>query len=109
MQEEAKPYDVGKLPELRRLAEEVQATKRPRRLTREGDSLAMVVPIPASSKRQRSIASGGGEPDNVLLRLLEIGKTAELDPNEPTDVSANKHKYLADAYAPSSSVRTTQR
>lgn len=55
------------------------------------------VPVPIPRRRKRRTVPGNTE--NSLVRLIEIGNTARLAPDEPADVSANKDKYLAGAYA----------
>jgi hypothetical protein len=53
MAEHAEPIDISDLPELRRLAEEVQRTQKPRALTRDREVLAMVVPASYPPPRRR--------------------------------------------------------
>lgn len=69
-------------------------------LTRGVEELLEVRPIPTRRKRAARIRSGrtrGADNQNEwLLRLVDIGATMAAE--GPTDVSANKHKYLADAY-----------
>ena len=48
MAERIKFIDIGETPELLKLAEEVHRTHEPRLLRREGEDLAMVVPLPDS-------------------------------------------------------------
>jgi hypothetical protein len=43
--------DVGALPELAQLAEEVRRTRRPRVLRRDGQDIAMIVPAAPSASR----------------------------------------------------------
>ncbi len=45
------PIDISNLPDLIRIAEEVQATKTPRILKRESEPVAMLMPIGAGVKR----------------------------------------------------------
>ena len=46
MAEHIDPIDIGDTPELVRLAEDVHRSHRPRILRRDGEDLAMVVPLP---------------------------------------------------------------
>ena len=39
------PIDISSLPDIRRLAEEVQATKTPRVLQRDNENIAVVMPL----------------------------------------------------------------
>lgn len=48
MARELKPLDIGNTPELLRVAEEVQRTRQPRRLQRNSQDVAIVIPVPAS-------------------------------------------------------------
>jgi hypothetical protein len=45
MRHDAEPLDESASPDLRRLAEEVRSTGRPRLLRRDGEALAMIVPV----------------------------------------------------------------
>jgi hypothetical protein len=58
MGEDIRPLDITDTPELLQLAEEVRRTKEPRLLRRDGEDLAIVVPLaPTSSRRRRAKAS----------------------------------------------------
>jgi hypothetical protein len=138
------PFDVAGDPQLAELAEEVQRTRQPRALKRDGETLAYLSPAPPvrgkqspeagpRKPRRRSkrftmddplwdivgIAASGGPGDvsedrqdkpagtsgrrsrakgNFLTGLLEIADSGAVPVGGPTDVSSNKHKYLADAY-----------
>jgi hypothetical protein len=63
MSRELKPVDISAVPELVRLAEEVRATKEPRLLRREGEDVAVLIPLPAPSKRRarRTVAKAEDE------------------------------------------------
>jgi hypothetical protein len=45
------PIDASKLPDLLKVAEEVNATKTPRLIKRNGETLAMLMPAGATAKR----------------------------------------------------------
>jgi hypothetical protein len=49
MAEPHKAIEIGDAPEILRLAEEVQRAGEPRVLRKDGEDLAMVVPLPAAS------------------------------------------------------------
>jgi hypothetical protein len=51
MHEEDEPIDVTALPELRRLAEAVRRSGKPRLLRRDGETLAMLVPLAKKAVR----------------------------------------------------------
>jgi len=101
MAKEHKPIDISNSPELLRLAEEIQRSQQPRILVREAEELVEVRPIRAKGNRStqgRSRRTGtAANPNDWLLRLIDLGE-ADAPADRPTDVSANKHKYLAEAY-----------
>ena len=53
------PIDITTIPELKRIAEEVEATKTPRELRRENKTVAVIMParrVPARKKREKTKA-----------------------------------------------------
>jgi hypothetical protein len=54
MAEQPKSIDITDIPEVLRLAEEVRRAGEPRLLQRDGEDLAMVVPLPQPKPRRRS-------------------------------------------------------
>ena len=52
MATELTPVDIGAMPELIRLVEEVRASGHPRRLRRAGEDVALLVPAPSAPKRR---------------------------------------------------------
>jgi hypothetical protein len=90
MVKQAKRLDVTHTPELLRLAEEVAGSDEARVLTRDGEELAILMPARKQRSRRRSKVES---PNQWLANLIGIGAS-----EGPTDVSVNKHKYLADAY-----------
>ena len=77
--------------ELLRVAEEVRDSREPVLLTRDGEELAIVRPVPRRSK-----ASPKGTPlteNDPLFGLIGIGRSGI-----PGGVSGKKHEYLAKAY-----------
>ena len=101
MAHELRPFDISGSPELLRLAEEVQATKQPRVLVRDSEELAVVVPVESTTlgpkpKRARDRRTSQDDP---LWQIIGMGDAAGSE-NDPTDVSDNKYKYLAQAYDP---------
>lgn len=91
MAKEPKRIDISAIPELLSIAEEVRRTNEPRILKQDSEDLAILTPIKPVAKR-----GAKGKPvtkDDPLWNLVGIGHSGG-----PGDVSANKHKYLADAY-----------
>lgn len=52
MAKEMRPIDISSVPDLVRIAEEVRTTGRPRILRRNGEDMAMVIPIAHGRKRR---------------------------------------------------------
>ena len=92
MQREFRPVDIGNIPELLRLAEEVNASKEPRVLRRNGEDLAILMPAKPSRKKAKR---GPVTEEDALFRLIGIGKSGI-----PGGVSGKKHQYLARVYRP---------
>lgn len=91
MAKEPKRIDISAIPELLSIAEEVRRTNEPRILRQNSGDLAILAPIKPVAKR---VAKGKPtSADDPLWKLVGIGHSGG-----PGDVSANKHKYLADAY-----------
>jgi hypothetical protein len=91
---ERKAIDITDVPALLRIAREVQETKEATLLRDQGQDVALLVPV----DQDRAKASHRGRrmrPGDSLSRIIGIGES-----HGPTDISSNKHKYLADAYAP---------
>lgn len=90
---EVEPLDVTDSPEVRELAEEVARTGAARVLTRDGEALAIVSPVP--NKRRRRPEPPQAEPSSLndwLGDLIGVGKSSG-----PGDVSANIHRHVAEA------------
>ena len=86
MRKEVEPVQVGNLPELLRIAEEVRDTKQPRVLMHEREAVAIIAPV---SPVRRTRKSGILTADDPLSKLV-----GTLSSKEPTDAS-KKHEYLA--------------
>ena len=89
-EKEPKRIDISSIPELLSMAQEVRSTNESSILKQENEDLAMLTPIKPVAKRTPK-----GKPttaDDPLWKLVGIGHSGK------GDVSANKHKYLADAY-----------
>ncbi len=91
MAEAFKSVDISKLPQVVRLAEQVARSGKARILRRKDRELAILAPIPRVKR-----TSARGRPftfEDSLWKIIGIGNSGL------TDVSENKHKYLAEAYA----------
>jgi hypothetical protein len=98
MQKETQPIDITNLPDLLKLAEEVQSTRQPVVLKRGPDAIAVIAPLEPATVARGTRRRGQANPNDWLLRLADIG--ADSPPaDQATDVSANKYQYLAEAYA----------
>lgn len=94
MAKEMKYTDISEIhnvPELVRIAEEVQASKQPRVLTRDGEELVVVQPAVGTRtvKRARAHVLTADDPLSKLVGALAS--------HEPTDAS-KKHEYLAQTH-----------
>ena len=103
--------DISDLPEVLRLAEEVQASGEPRVLTHGDQEVAVLAPVVAPPKASSAAPEAAPVRPEALPELDEdlsairalfgnfvgLGNSAG-SPDDPDDVSENKHKYLADAY-----------
>jgi hypothetical protein len=90
MAKEPKRIDISRIPELLSIAHEVQSTNEPYVLQEESKDVVLLTPIKPVAKR-----SGKGKPTNAddpLWKLVGIGHSGR------GDISANKHKYLAEVY-----------
>lgn len=91
MTSELNPIDSRRIPELDRLAEEVRMTGKPRRVQRDHEDIARLVPI-APARRRRGRPTSAHDP---LWNIVGMVTTYE----GPTDVSEQVDRYLADAHA----------
>jgi hypothetical protein len=90
MAKEPKRIDISRITELLSIAHEVQSTNEPYVLREDSKDVALLTPIKPGRKR-----SARGKPvtkDDPLWNLIGIGHSGR------GDISANKHKYLAEAY-----------
>ena len=86
--------DVTNAPELRRLAEEVQASKKPRVLSRDNEDLVIVQPVAPKRADGKTAKRGRG-----LTREDSLWNIAGIGHSGLHDVAIDHDKYLADAYA----------
>lgn len=78
--------DIGAWPELAHLAEEVRASGRPRALRRDGETLAVIVPLP---RRARPLAKRRLSPRALDAFRAAAGSWSDVDVNV----------FLTDVYA----------
>jgi len=96
MSNEISPIDITRFPELVRLAEEVQHSRRDLLLKHGEQALAVLTPVPSEDTMPRRAphSSSASERDSIL-NIIGIGESAE-----PTDIAHHEQQYLAEAYEP---------
>lgn len=95
MSSEVTSLDITNEPVLRRLVDEARSASKPLLLREDGRDVAEVRALDKAPKRRPRAAAGKPVTyDDPLWRLIGSARS-----EGPTDVSANKHKYLAEAYA----------
>ncbi len=99
MASENASVDIATAPDLQQLAETVRQSGKPIALTQDGETVAVLRPAPkraapTSAARRTSRRSGVFTMDDPLWSIVGMID----DPDGPTDVSSNKHAYLAGAY-----------
>ena len=72
------PIDISHLPDLLRLAEEVQNTKTPRILKRDNETVAMLMPVGTPVKPEKKPSPTKADYDASLAAL---GSWRDLDPD----------------------------
>lgn len=92
MAKEPKRIDISSIPELVEFVHEVRQTNEPSILQQEREDVAMLTPLKPVTKR--GIRGKPTTADDPLWKLVGIGHSGK------GDVSANKHRYLAEAYLP---------
>ncbi len=91
LNKQVKHIDISNIPELIRLAEEVQKSNQVTILTKDGKEVLEVRP-PKSARKRRASSGKGFSIDDPLYNL--VGSATS---DEPTDAS-KKHEYLAQAH-----------
>jgi hypothetical protein len=87
--------DISQIPELLRLAREVRMTIQPKSLRIGGEEVGILMP-PRKLRRRRPGRTPHLTADDSFWDIVGMSDAKE----GPTDVSANKDRYLAEAYAP---------
>jgi hypothetical protein len=90
MTEQLQPIDLNTRPDLLPVVEEVEATRTPRHLQRNGQDV--VVLQPAKPERRRSRHKQFSL-DDSLFNIVGMARS-----EGPGDVATNHDKYLAEAY-----------
>lgn len=94
MAKEVRRVDVGSVPELLRIAQQVKETGEPCLLKQADEELAIITPMTRPSSRTvRRRRSGIITKDDPIWNIVGMGASGG-----PGDISENKHKYLAEAY-----------
>jgi hypothetical protein len=92
MAKEPRHIDISSIPELQKLVREVRQTNEPSILREEREDVAMLTPLKPVTKR--GVRGKPTTADDPLWKLVGIGHSGK------GDISANKHKYLAEASMP---------
>jgi hypothetical protein len=95
MAKELKSVDITHAPDVLRLAEEVARSGVPFLLRKDDADVALLSPAPPTPRHARRRKSTSS--DDPLASIIGIAEAADF-PEVPGDVSANKHRYLAEAY-----------
>jgi hypothetical protein len=92
MARELRSIDISNTPDVLKLAEEVKRRNEPYLLQRDSEDIAVLMPAPKRKKlgtRVKPVTE-----DDPLFRSVGSGHSGI------GDISANKHRYVAEAYAP---------
>ena len=92
MVKELKYVDITNVPDLLRIAQEVQTSREPRVLRRDNEDIAVLVPA-KSSRARRATRGKVLTREDPLFDLIGIGQS-EI----PGGVSGKKHEYLLEAF-----------
>src|SRR4051812_4290714 len=90
-----RPLDITASPELLRLVEEVERSGEGRLLKRGEQDVAVLTPVaprgaPKRPPKRRQAPIDYSDPIFNIIGMIST--------DEPTDVAANKHQYLAEAF-----------
>ena len=87
-----KKVQITRATDIVALAEEVRRTNRPAVLQRDSEDIALLTPV--RTGEEPVLAGQPFTMDDPLWDIVGVGESEGV-----TDVSSNKHKYVADAYA----------
>lgn len=97
MAKELRPLDAREVPGLLSIVEEVRESGEARVVTHADEEMAILSPIRPRAKRpSRHRKAAIITKDDSLWNIVGM---ADKPDDRVSDVSANKHKYLAEAYA----------
>jgi hypothetical protein len=84
MTSELTPIDIQHLPALAALVDEVCTTRKPRRIMRGNEEVAVLMPVPARARRRSRQTRGGGTPvtDQTAGILKQYRMERPLTPRE---------------------------
>ncbi len=91
MNTEFQPIDISTWPDLLRLAEEVRRSGTGRVLRCGEEDLALLMPAHRRTARPRRVRPPAAR--DPILDIIGIGAS-----EEPSDIAAHKHEYLAEAF-----------
>lgn len=94
MAKQLRSIDIGAVPDLLRIVEEAQVTGEAYVLTRANEELAVLTPVKVFKAKRPRRKSGIISKEDSLLNIVGMGQS-----DGPGDISENKHRYLAEAYA----------
>jgi hypothetical protein len=84
MPSELAPIDIGQIPAIAALVEEVRATRKPKRIMRGNEEMAILMPAPARVRRRPRQTRGGATPvtDQTAGILKQYRLARPLTPHE---------------------------
>ena len=85
------PIDITNMPDLARIVEEVEATKKPRELRRDNKIVAMLTPPPPSKKKETKATA------DYEASLAALGGWSDLNADE---LIATIHRWRSEGSRP---------
>ena len=97
MAEQPRPINISAIPELARLVELVHQTREPRVVHADSGDVAVEIRVALKLQKtpKRGRKTGILTKDDPFWDIVGMSEANE----RPTDVSENKYRYLAEAYA----------
>jgi hypothetical protein len=74
MASELAPIDIRQIPELARLVDEVRASRKPRRIMRDDEEVALLVPVRPATRRRTAVT-----PEDDAAFLASAGSWQDVD------------------------------